>query len=377
MKGYYLFAPVEADCVGPDSGVERKVRAQHRALSELADCELVILPAPTYADTKWDKIVKRLPFTAAWRKWSYKGEFDSADFLYIRQVYHDASFARYLRAIRRRNPNIKIVYEIPTYPYETAAYIFPQGAGKPAMLSNVPFLIKERLGRYTAAANIDRIVTFYGQDRIFGVECIKTYNGFDFSKVKLPEREKKDTIDIISVAQTAFWHGYDRVIEGLHRYYEGGGRENFVYHMVGNVMPEHLEAVKRYGLENKVIFYGRKSGGELERLYAAASLGVDVLGGHRKDYPVSSSLKSREYAAYGLPVITSSPVDYMPRDYPYQLLAPYDDSPLDMGSVAEFYHAVYDGRDMCEVAEGIRSFAEKRCDMVETMRPIAEYLESK
>ena len=103
MKGYYLFAPVEADCVGPDSGVERKVRAQHRALSELADCELVILPAPTYDDTKWDKIVKRLPFTAAWRKWSYKGEFDSADFLYIRQVYHDASFARYLRAIRRRS----------------------------------------------------------------------------------------------------------------------------------------------------------------------------------------------------------------------------------------------------------------------------------
>ena len=33
MKGYYLFAPVEPACVGPQSGVERKVRAQHQALA--------------------------------------------------------------------------------------------------------------------------------------------------------------------------------------------------------------------------------------------------------------------------------------------------------------------------------------------------------
>ena len=29
MKGYYLFAPVEKDNYGPDSGVERKVRSQN------------------------------------------------------------------------------------------------------------------------------------------------------------------------------------------------------------------------------------------------------------------------------------------------------------------------------------------------------------
>ena len=34
MKGYYLFAPVEQSNYGPDSGVERKVRSQHKALNE-------------------------------------------------------------------------------------------------------------------------------------------------------------------------------------------------------------------------------------------------------------------------------------------------------------------------------------------------------
>ena len=37
MKGYYLFAPVEPGVAGPASGVERKVRAQHKALSQYVD----------------------------------------------------------------------------------------------------------------------------------------------------------------------------------------------------------------------------------------------------------------------------------------------------------------------------------------------------
>ena len=37
MKGYYLFAPVEKDNYGPDSGVERKVRSQHKALGRYVD----------------------------------------------------------------------------------------------------------------------------------------------------------------------------------------------------------------------------------------------------------------------------------------------------------------------------------------------------
>ena len=102
MKGYYLFAPVEPQNVGPDSGVERKVRAQHKALSLYTDCELVILPPVEYSGSVAEKIVRRMPFTAAWRKWAYKGEFNDADFLYIRQVYHDDSFVRYLRSIKRR-----------------------------------------------------------------------------------------------------------------------------------------------------------------------------------------------------------------------------------------------------------------------------------
>ncbi len=365
MKGYYLFAPVEPENAGPESGVERKVRAQHKALQQYLDCELVILPPVEYTGSVKEKIVRRLPFTAAWRKWEYHGEFNDADFLYIRQVYHDASFVRYLRAIRRQNPKIKIIYEVPTYPYLTE---------QKTSAANAAFRKKEARWCRRAAKYMDRIVTFYGQDEIWGVPCIKLINGFDFSRVELPDRPAPGDVQIISVAATAFWHGYDRLIEGIRRYYENGGTEQITYHMVGNILPELQKMVRDGHMEEHVIFHGRQSGEALKELYEQAYLGVDVLGGHRKDYPVSSSLKSREYCAYGIPILTSSPVDFLPKDSPYQFLAPYDDSPVDMDAVVRFYHGLYDGKDCNIVASEIRAFAEARCDMKITMKPVADWL---
>lgn len=368
MKGYYLFAPVEVGNAGPGSGVERKVRAQCGALNEYVPCELVTLPPAEYSGSTKEKIVRRLPFTAGWRKWEYHGEFDGADFLYIRQVYHDASFVRYLRAIRRHNPNIRIIYEIPTYPYDGERKIY---------IDNFSFVIKERTQRKRAAHYIDRIVTFYGQEEIWDVPCIKLTNGYDFSTVTLPQRHNDGTIHMMSVSVTAFWHGYDRVIEGLHRYYENGGTENIIYHLVGDILPIHQKMVEDYGLGEHVLFYGRLSGEPLRGVLNRSFLGIDVLGGHRKDYPVSSSLKSREYAAYGLPMITSSPIDYLPKEYPYQFLAPYDDSPLDMDAVLDFYHGIYDNRSCTEIARDIREYACARCDMSVAMRPVADWLKQK
>lgn len=365
MKGCFLFAPVESGNVGPDSGVERKVRAQHKALSQYLDCKLVILPPVAYSGSITEKIIRRLPFTAAWRKWAYRGEFNDADFLYIRQVYHDDSFVRYLRAIKQQNPKIRIVYEIPTYPYDGET---------PLSAANAAFIAKERIARKAMAKYLDRIVTFYGQKEIWGVPCTDLINGYDFTSAELPHREMGDAIHVISVALTAFWHGYDRFLAGLDEYYGHGGTENIVYHYVGNIIPAHAQFVREHHLEDHVIFHGKQSGEALKTLLQQSFLGLDILGGHRKDYPVSSTLKSREYCAYGIPMITASPIDFLPADSSYQFLAPYDDSPVNIEAVLLFYHSLYDGRNCNDVAAEIRAYAETRCDMSITMKPVADWL---
>ena len=365
MKGYYLFAPVEAETAGPGSGVERKVRAQCKALNQYLDCELVVFPPVQYTGSIVEKIRRRLPFTAAWRRWKYNGEFDAGDFLYIRQVYHDASFARYIRAIKKRNPNIKIVYEVPTYPYLTE---------QKSTRANAVFRRKEARWCERTAKYIDRIVTFYGQNQIWGVSCIQLINGFDFTQVELPDRPAPKNVQIISVAATAFWHGYDRLIEGIHQYYSSGGTEHIVYHVVGTILPELQKMVQDYHLEDNVIFHGRQYGEALKELYAQCYLGVDVLGGHRKTYPVSSSLKSREYAAFGLPILTASPIDYLPEDCPYQCLVSNDDSPVDIPALITFYRRLYQSTPG-ELAHEIRDKARSRCDMSVTMKPVAYWIQ--
>lgn len=366
LKGYFLFAPVEPENAGPGSGVERKVRSQHKALNEYVQCELVILPPAVYSGSHAEKVIRRLPFTAAWRKWKYSGEFDDADFLYIRQVYHDASFVRYLQQIRKRNPRVKIIYEVPTYPYDSE---------KANSLSRLPFEAKERINRRKAAKYMDRIVTFYGQKEIWGVPCICLMNGYDFSKVQLPHREPDGTIHLVAVSLTAPWHGYDRLVAGMHEYYQNGGKENIIFHMVGNILPEHQQMVERFGLQEHVVFYGRLPADKLSPIYEKAAIGVDILAGHRRGSAISSTLKSREYGAYGLPILTACPVDYLPEDYPYQILVPDGENAIDVQAVVDQYHQIYAGKGHNAVAKEIRACAEERCDMRITMKPVADYLQ--
>ena len=75
-----------------------------------------------------------------------------------------------------------------------------------------------------------------------------------------------------------------------------------------------------------------------------------------------------------LSTITSSPIDFLPEDSPYQFLAPYDDSPVDMEAIVRFYHSVYGKKDCNEVAQEIRAYAEAHCDMKITMKPVADWL---
>ena len=363
MKIYYLFAPIEEGCVGPESGVERKVRSQ----AETMDADLVILPTVKYSGKTSEKIYRRLPLTPGWRNWKYNGEFDDADAVYIRKVYEDSTFIRYLCDIKKSNPSVKIIYEVPTYPEN-------EGSGR-GSITGMPYRIKMRRAIKNLSKYVDRIVTFYGQNEIYGIPCIKLINGYDFSKVQLCERSKANEIHILSVAQNASWHGYDRAIEGLHQYYANGGTENFIYNLVGDPLKEYIDKVEEYNLSEHVILHGRKSGEELNDMYRQSFIGLDVLGGHRKDYPVSSSLKSREYGAWGMPLITSSPVDYLDENSEYQLIVPYDDTPLDFETVSEYYHKLFDGNDCNALAQEIRANAEQCCDMKIAMEPVVEWIE--
>ena len=367
MKGIYLFAPIEIGCLGQNSGIEKKVRAQHKILNKHFNCRLIVLPEIVYEETIKEKIYRRLPFTPGWRNWEYHEEFREISFLYLRETYYDYSFVKYLKKIRKTNRNIKIILEIPTYP--------PQP--KKWNIKTAPYIFKDVFWGRLSRNYIDSIVNFYGYDKIDGVPCIKTINGFDFDSVKL-ETNVQDTnrIELLSVAVNAYWHGYDRVIKGLHQYYLNGGNLDFLYHIIGSPLPEYIEMVEKYNLNNHVIIHGKLHGEDLNEIYSRCTLAIDVLGGHRKGYPISSSLKSREYGAWGLPIVTSSPIDYLNKKSKYQYIVPYDDTPIDFVEIGDYYHRFYEGKEISAVRKEIRENAQALCDMSVSMEPIIQWIDN-
>ena len=282
------------------------------------------------------------------------------DACYIRYDFSDASFIKMLKCIRTHCK--KIVLELPTYPYE--------GENSIGFLNKIKmrldFHYRKQLKKY-----IDFIVTFYdGYKELFGIPVEVIPNGFDFSTMKMIHSElPDDTIHIIAVSSMREWHGYERMIEGLHNYYAMDGKENFVLHLVGNGREygKYKELVEKYDLQGHVVMEGAMHGEALDALYEKCALGVDSLARHRSGISVLSSLKSREYGAKGIPIINSCKIDIIDADFPYMLQVPADESPIDMRAVECFYHDCFDSKSRLDVARSIRNYISGKSSMKATL----------
>ena len=131
--------------------------------------------------------------------------------VYIRYVHFaNPFFISFLKNLKRRE--IKVLLEIPTYPYDQEY----------KNLKTIPKLIMgiEKRSRWQFKDLVTCIITFTPETKIFGVPAIEINNGIETNSIKIAEkREANKEIHLIGTASIAYWHGYDRVIEGLRNYY--------------------------------------------------------------------------------------------------------------------------------------------------------------
>ena len=290
------------------------------------------------------------------------------DFCYIRYDLCDGDFMRMVKHIRQVCPTIYI--EIPTYPYDK------EYAGR---VNGIRLKIDahhaKKLKNY-----VSRIITFYKipDDSFYGIPCINVPNGFDFDEVELIREDAVPaTIEIAAVSSMRIWHGYERMIEGMHRYYAGGGTRNLILHLVGDGREcgKYKALCDEYRLGDHVVFHGAMHGKELDNLLEQCTLGIDSLGRHRTGVDVLSSLKSREYGAKGIPFINSCKIDIVEEDFPYMLQVPADESPVDVESVVSFFDKVYEGGSRLAVAKEVRAYIEHKSDMSAVMRQVLNTIE--
>lgn len=266
--------------------------------------------------------------------------------VYVRSFHNANPFTIHLfKQIKKMG--VKAVMEIPTYPYD------PEYAGANWRL-RLNLLI-DKCHRKALARQMVAVITFSDARSIFGQRTIRISNGIDFSTipviVRLAHPPTQDAIHLIGVAEVHYWHGYDRLIEGIGKYYHTPHSREVYFHIVGGVAPSEMydtpqapgfdRYIKHYGIERHIIFHGQQYGEKLDELFNQADFAIGSLARHRTKIDKIKTLKNREYAARGIPFIYSE-TDEDFDDMPYILKAPADESAIDVDRIIQFYET-FDG----------------------------------
>jgi hypothetical protein len=370
MKGVFInYSEINSKKM---TGIDKKVMSQIFVFNKAGlNCKLVSLISKKRT---LDKIISRLPFGNALPKWEFIYDFVGLDFVYFRRPACVTGYLRKtLSEIRKKNKNIKIIYELPTYPYDKEIC---------RRKIDWPILIKDRYNRIRLKGLVDRIAVLTDDKIIFGIPTIKITNGVDLDNIKVKKSKKtKNEINICAVANFANWHGYDRFIEGLGRYYANGGKKNIILNLVGEGREKkrYQNIVAYYNINKNVLFHGFKSGVDLDKIYNEADIAIDILGKYRTGDFIAYTLKSREYLAKGIPIISGCKLDLLKeeKNFKYFLEFKNDGSPIDINRVIAFYNNIYLGSETKEeIIKNIREFANKTCDINVAMKRVVDYIKS-
>lgn len=277
------------------------------------------------------------------------------DLVYFRRFILTFGSMKFIRAINGK----KKIWEIPTYPYDNEAIFIKD---------KILYFFERIFFRKKLKNRINKIVTYSDDRKIFGIHCINISNGIDLEEVKLVEKKEHRRINFINVSNCSFWHGIDRFLYSLLQYKKNGGKEQVKFHIVGegSEAPKLKKIVEdNIELQDIVIFYGFKSGEELDEVYNNSDIAVGCLGNHRKNIEKAFALKNREYCAKGLPLIFSEiDLDFEECKFVYKVSA--DESLLDIENIIEWY------KNLKVTPEEIRKYAEDNLSWDKQMKKVID-----
>lgn len=217
------------------------------------------------------------------------------ELIYVRSFHNANPFTIRLFS-KLRKAGIKIAMEIPTYPYDSEYAGFP-------LVTRLGIQV-DKVFRKTLAKHVNAIVTFSDYHCIFGQRTIQISNGVDFDSIPLKKTVSKNTsvIHLLGVAEVHYWHGYDRLIEGLGKYYQDPANTTVFFHIAGGIWksemhdsqhaPGFYELINKYHIEKYVIFHGQKMNEELDELFNEADFAIGSLARHRSGIDKIKTLKT-------------------------------------------------------------------------------------
>lgn len=373
MSEKLLFFTKMNFAVKENSGIRKKVFAQVRALQKHGlEVDVVYFEnnkvhiAGDNCDITFEANGKLQFLSFLYGGFLEKLDIKSYKYVYIRHFLTNPLFLNLLSRLKKGNDNIKVFMEIPTYPYRFEFADMP-------LVKRLGLWIDERCVSFFKKY-IDRIITFSAEKEIFGIPTIQTDNGIDIEQFPMIPKATFDekTIHLFGLANVQKWHGYDRIIEGLKVYYESKPKIDVIFDIGGNgsEIPMLKQRVADYRLTDKVIFHGFVSGNDLTKLFEQTHVGVGSFGMHRIGVAdgQTSTLKAREYAARGLPIVLGHQDRGFPDGFRYLLELPADESPVDIQQIVDFFVNV----QPTDYPKEMNAYAEENLTWFVNFKPVVE-----
>lgn len=372
MKGIYLCAGQDID--NKSSGITRKIYSQIEMFNQ-NDLNMKLV------NFKKDKLIKDkikfiLPFTFSKfekemiRMCDLDINWSEISFVYIRRITFCKGFVELLIAIKKHNKKINIFMEIPTFP------IKGEYSGIRKILSISCAFYSKKVSKY-----IDRIVTYSNDDKIWGIKTINISNSVDFKRIcKKKATNELETINMIAVALYSKWHGYDRIIRALKKYYEVERKRKIHFYLVGygEELTNYENMIKDYKLDEYIHVLGPMFGEKLDSIYDRCNIAIDAMGRYRSKVYYNSSLKGKEYGAKGLPIISGVKTELDSfENFKYYFRVPNDDSDIDIEEIINFYDSVYCNEKEDQVIDHIRAFNEKQFDFHVAFSPVINIIKER
>ncbi|MCP4482330.1 MAG: glycosyltransferase [bacterium] len=260
--------------------------------------------------------------------------FIKIDVAYLRYTGSMPWFVWFLKKINKIIP--KIILEFPDYPYGKS-YITLKA--KCALF--VDKIYRKFLKKYV------RIIFYCGNDgilEIWGIPAIKLNNGLCMNTLDMNtldiSNERLAELNFIAVAALDFWHGYDRFLLAMSEYYlkKCGSDPEIKFHIVGDGRDYHklLELTTNLNLQDKVIFYGKKDGEDLKRVFRKAEIAVSSLALFRIEFMDATPNKTAEYCLKGLPIILAyNDARFLDADFVFKVNN--DESLINLFDIIDWY----------------------------------------
>lgn len=279
------------------------------------------------------------------------------NYVYIRYLRTNMWMNIFLKRLKKLG--VKVVIEFPTIPYDIEI------AGTIDLEEDM--LFRNKIKKYVKMST-----NYNGLSTVYGIPSISLHNGINIDDIPIKKDKQSEEIVLIAVSTMHYWHGYDRLINGIANYYANKDVKHIVRLVLigsGQETSKYSNLIKQNNLNEFVTLKGAIYNEPLDDEFDKANVAIGTLGMYRNKSDEASPIKTKEYCARGIPVILGHKDLAFEDNLPFIHHVTNDDADINIDEIVQFYLQCRERSS----SRDIRKYAEQNFTWDRILSPVIEY----